>query len=229
MATPKKSKVASDDAAIDALVNQFKSHRHVFENLAEAVASELQRTPALKPLIHSIRYRTKDPEHLRDKLLRKRADALEGGEPFDVTPVNLFEKLTDLAGVRLIHLHTSQFPRIDNAIRSVLDEAKYLITEGPIANTWDSEYRDLFTGWGAIPIERESMYTSVHYILDPQRKTPVRCELQVRTLMEEVWGEVSHTVNYPHKTTNAIVKEQLKVLARFTSGCTRLVDTIFIE
>ena len=73
------------------------------------------------------------------------------------------------------------------------------------------------------------MYTSVHYILDPQRKTPVRVELQVRTLMEEVWGEVSHSMNYPHPTKNPIVEEQLKVLARFTSGCTRLVDTIFYK
>jgi len=137
--------------------------------------------------------------------------------------------LTDLAGIRLIHLHTSQFPEIDRAIRLALGDLGFAITEGPIANTWDDEYRELFSKWGATPVPRESMYTSVHYILDPQRKTPVRCELQVRTLMEEVWGEVSHTVNYPHKTTNAIVKEQLKVLARFTSGCTRLVDTIFIE
>ena len=49
----------------------------------------------------------------------------------------------------------------------------------------------------------------------------------VRTLAEELWGEVSHTVNYPHKTHSIACNEQLAALARVASGCTRLVDSIF--
>ena len=34
------------------------------------------------------------------------------------------------------------------------------------------------------------MYTSVHYVIGSASRTTVTCEIQVRTLMEEVWGEV---------------------------------------
>jgi hypothetical protein len=37
----------------------------------------------------------------------------------------------------------------------------------------------------------------------------------------------SYTIDYPEKTTSIACKEQLKVLARLTSSCIRLVDPIF--
>jgi putative GTP pyrophosphokinase len=46
--------------------------------------------------------------------------------------------------------------------------------------------------------------------------------------MEEVWGEVDHLINYPIPSTRLSSREQLKVLARVTSGATRLVDSIFL-
>jgi ppGpp synthetase/RelA/SpoT-type nucleotidyltranferase len=56
----------------------------------------------------------------------------------------------------------------------------------------------------------------------------VTCEIQVRTLMEEVWGEVDHELNYPVQTDVFSSREQLQVLARVTSSATRLVDSIFV-
>jgi putative GTP pyrophosphokinase len=50
----------------------------------------------------------------------------------------------------------------------------------------------------------------------------------VRTLAEELWGEVDHTVNYPEPSEVLACREQIKLLARLTSTCTRLVDSIFI-
>ena len=71
------------------------------------------------------------------------------------------------------------------------------------------------------------MYTSVHYVIESASRTKVTAEIQVRTLMEEVWGEVDHSMNYPHVTESLPCREQLKVLARVTSSATRLVDSIF--
>ena len=71
------------------------------------------------------------------------------------------------------------------------------------------------------------MYTSVHYVIEANTRTKYTCEIQVRTLMEEVWGEVDHRINYPYATDSLHCLEQIKVLARVTSGCTRLVDSIF--
>src|SRR5207249_475816 len=71
------------------------------------------------------------------------------------------------------------------------------------------------------------MYTTVHYVVRANQKTNVTCEVQVRTLMDEVWGEVSHRVNYPVESTNPLCQDQLKILARLTTGGARLVDSIF--
>ncbi len=68
---------------------------------------------------------------------------------------------------------------------------------------------------------------SVHYMLETNKITKITFELQVRTLMEEVWGEVSHRVGYEEEASNPRVDDQLKVLARLTSGSTRLVDCVF--
>jgi ppGpp synthetase/RelA/SpoT-type nucleotidyltranferase len=73
---------------------------------------------------------------------------------------------------------------------------------------------------------KPSFYTSVHYVILANRKTKITCEIQVRTLTEELWGEIDHLINYPHKTKILACKEQLATLARAASTCSRLVDSI---
>ena len=46
-------------------------------------------------------------------------------------------------------------------------------------------------------------------------------------MFEEIWGEIAHSINYPHPTESVACKEQLKVLAKFISTGTRLADSIF--
>jgi hypothetical protein len=75
--------------------------------------------------------------------------------------------------------------------------------------------------------DSKTMYTSVHYIVEANTKTKYTAEIQVRTLAEELWGEVDHTLNYPHESKVLACREQIKVLARVTSSCSRLVDSIF--
>ena len=66
------------------------------------------------------------------------------------------------------------------------------------------------------------------YLVKPNNKQSVIfCEIQVRTMFEENWGEIDHSINYPHPTENIACKEQLKVLAKLVSTGTRLSDSIF--
>jgi ppGpp synthetase/RelA/SpoT-type nucleotidyltranferase len=184
----------------------------------------------LKPLIHSGKYRTKDPTHLLDKLKRKDSERLalppEERPPL-LSIANLLERIDDLAGVRLLHLHTTQMEQIHPTILQILAQNRYTILEEPIVYFWDLENQGFFAALGINPVAQKRMYTSVHYVVSAANRPEMRIELQVRTLMEEVWGEVSHSINYPHETEVVSCREQLLALARFTSGCTRLVDSIF--
>lgn len=206
---------------IDEAVKRFGKARPLFESFAQALMAYFQNDPKLAPYIHFIKYRVKDAEHLRGKLIRKAQKGVA------VNGENLFDAITDLAGIRIIHLHTTQMEVIHQAILSILEEQQLNLVEEPNANCWDVEYEEIFKAYGIKPRSRSSMYTTVHYVIRANQKTNVSCEVQIRTLMDEVWGEVSHRVNYPEESPNLNCQDQLKVLARLTTGGTRLVDSIF--
>ncbi len=217
-----------DKHRIDDAVERFKSVRHNFEHLAKTVHALVSEHPLLSPLIHSVKWRVKDVEHLRHKLVRKAVERklTHGRKKPEIIASNVFDQIEDLAGVRILHLHTKQLEQIHTALLNVLGDQKWVV-EGPVASTWDDEYRKFFKSLGMETVSRDSLYTSVHYVISPNSRTPVKCELQVRTLAEEVWGEVSHTIDYPSQTKSVACKEQLRVLARLSSGYIRLVDSIF--
>lgn len=219
---------ARQEEKIDGLVMQYESERPKIKLFLEQVEIAIDGSADLKRNIHSIRTRLKDASHLRDKLRRKYAAAIKERKRFDITAANLLTKITDLAGARLLHLFTRQIGSIDSALRETIKEQSYSLVQGPFARTWDNESRDYFTNLGIETQDSPSMYTSVHYVVGSASRTKITCEIQVRTLMEEVWGEVDHSLNYPHPTDSTPCREQLKVLARVTSSASRLVDAIFV-
>jgi ppGpp synthetase/RelA/SpoT-type nucleotidyltranferase len=212
---------------IKALVDHYVSQRSVVETLLNGLSNHILGSKSLMHHIHSTKGRLKDADHLEDKLLRKLREAKEKNKAFDITEANLLFKINDLAGFRILHLHTGQIVSIDKELRAVLAEHKYKLFEKPEAKTWDDESREFFAKCGLKSVKSPSMYTSVHYVVESNSRTKMTCEIQVRTLAEELWGEVDHTMNYPHKTEIESCREQIKVLARATSTCSRLVDSIF--
>lgn len=213
---------------IDQLVKHYINNRHLFEVLLKSVETSVASSLKLRsPLIHSVKGRLKDPNHLKDKLNRKAIDGNGKGKAFAITTKNLFSKINDLAGFRIIHLHTTQFKEIDIELKNIFKEQAWVLHEGPIARSWDDETKQYFKEIGVGVSDSPNLYTSVHYIIKANSKNPITCEIQVRTLMEEVWGEVDHTINYPHKSQSSSCREQIKVLARVTSSSSRLVDSIF--
>jgi ppGpp synthetase/RelA/SpoT-type nucleotidyltranferase len=212
---------------IDQLVEEYLAKRSLVSRFLKQLYVALSESEALNALIHSTKYRLKEPEHLREKLARKIKDCKKKGLPFEINRENLLAKVTDLAGIRILHLYTRQFAAIDEVLREILAEDQYRLVEGPFARTWDDESREYFRSLGVDTQLSPNLYTSVHYVVESASRTKVTCEIQVRTLMEEVWGEVDHSINYPTPHDSLPCREQIKVLARVVSGATRLVDAIF--
>lgn len=212
------------------IVEDYEGLRTIFDQLGRFLVAHLTDDERLKQLIHSGKFRTKNPVHLLDKLERKEIKRLKlpaAKRPPLLRRSNFLEQIDDLVGVRILHLHTHQMAEIHPTILEILRQNRYQLKEDPFVYIWDIENREFFRGIGISPIEHDEMYTSVHYIVSPANRPEMRIELQVRTLMEEVWGEVSHAINYPHRTPVVSCRDQLLALARITSGCTRLVDSIF--
>ena len=208
---------------ISLAVEHFEKNRYQFEIVARNLVDCFSEDPKLGDMIHFIKYRVKKKQSLRGKL--ERLALAEGAIPIDQD--NLFDRVHDLAGVRIIHLHTDQIEEIHPQIQKILKDHRYDLAVPPVAYCWDVEYESMFRKLGLRTESQSSMYTTVHYDVRANTDTGIACELQVRSLADEVWGEVSHRVNYPVESQSDACRRQLKVLARLTSGCGRLVDSIF--
>jgi putative GTP pyrophosphokinase len=218
----------SERKLVREILAAYKTSLPVVTTFQQQLISALDGSDALADCIHSIKTRIKDQDHLRDKLYRKMAMCNRDGKAFKITPKNLLTTVNDIVGVRLLHLYTHQIRDIDTALRAIFEEYRYELLEAPFARTWDDESRAFFKSCGIETQESPTLYTSVHYVIGSASQTQVTCEIQVRTLSEEVWGEVDHTINYPTPSGVLACEEQLKVLARVTSSATRLVDSIFL-
>lgn len=206
------------------LISHFEEHQDQFELFRRQVfdffAAQKRFVSGHLPLVHSVKSRLKDPTHLREKIRRKWQDG-------PITVDTLFSRITDLAGVRVIHLYSQQFPIIHRAIQQHIQNGAWTLHEPPVAYSWDPEASRFFERLGLVAQQRDSYYTSIHYVVKPQISSELCCEIQVRTLFEEAWGEIDHALNYPQKTDLLPCREQLRVLAKLASTGTRLADSIF--
>ena len=219
----KRELTDADQNRIDGAVKHFEENRQRVATVAKSMIACFEDDSKLRQLIHFLKYRVKDPQSLRDKLFRMASN--DRYPPVDES--NLFQEVRDLAGIRIIHLHADQIADLHKRIMRVLDEHSYQLIGDPIAYCWDLDYQELFGKIGLNVQPQSSMYTTVHYDVLAHESSGIACELQVRSLADELWGEVSHRVNYPTESPSEACRDQLKVLARLTSGCGRLVDSIF--
>src|SRR3569832_1735484 len=83
-----------------------------YEADAKILQTRLLAHTELKKLVHSIKWRTKDPGHLHDKLIRKAESAIKEGSTFYFDAQNIFERLPDLACVRQKQQHKQQIEQI---------------------------------------------------------------------------------------------------------------------
>lgn len=209
---------------LDQLIATYENRRDEIDLFRRQVADFFLVTKRFNngrlPLVHSVKSRLKEPDHLREKLLRKWEDG-------PITPATLFSRITDFAGVRVIHLYSQQFRCIHSAIIEHVEQGYWHLNEPPVAFSWDPEATAFFNELELNAQTRDSYYTSIHYVVKPQPTTDLACEIQVRTLFEEAWGEIDHALNYPDSTDILACREQIRVLAKLASTGTRLADSIF--
>ena len=176
--------------------------------------------------IHSYRYRTKDVDHLLEKIERKQKENPEKFKGLDHT--NYYKFITDLIGIRVFflyredwkHFHeyiTSRFENntdiyvVDRLADFDEDENHYYIAERPkvYKRSGDSKIYDD----NEIEVKTEGIYRSLHYII---KYKGYYVEIQGRTLFEEGWGEIDHDIVYPHNQDDEMLIEYSKMLNRLS-------------
>ena len=193
-----------------------KDHERNFDRLAttaEFFAKTIQRFDG----VHSVRWRVKDTEHLLEKIVRKCADADSAEKYRNVSAENYFEIVTDLVGIRALHLFKDDCFNIHKELT-----ATWQPVETPIAYTRKGDYeafKEQLANAGLDAKDHPAGYRSLHYVVEskPTQRT-IRAEIQVRTLFEEGWSEIDHTVRYPNFANDALTAYLLTIFNRMAGS-----------
>jgi ppGpp synthetase/RelA/SpoT-type nucleotidyltranferase len=170
--------------------------------------------------VHSVRARMKHPSHLDDKIGRKWDKTDDDSKRWKAKPLKqkldeFFEDFQDLAGARILTLYRADILIVDGLVR---DHAGWRLVGRPIARYDEKRTgdRDWFGGHGFKTHADENGYASVHYILQRAGRGALACEvceLQVRTIHEEAWGEFSHELKYPHEVLDRLASDLITELS----------------
>lgn len=192
-----------------AIQEDFKNKYSGYEQAAQAITNVMLKTPS----VHSVRYRVKDSTHLMEKIVRKRLLDRERNIIVD----NYEQEVTDLAGIRVLHLFKSDWRRIHKFITET-----WALHEQPVAyyREGDSaEVLGMFTKQDCSVKQHPAGYRSVHYIVKTSLTKAQRLvEIQVRTIFEEGWSEVDHKLRYPNSSDNPLTNELLLMLNRLAGS-----------
>lgn len=173
---------------------------------------------------HSIRGRVKLPEHLIEKIIRKRGQE-HSYKYKDIDVSNYKSIVRDLVGIRILVLAKEDWESIFNKVIEIFpsdNESEIRMEENPKAYT---RYGDRNIYNGKIEAAHSNKgYRSQHYVVYFQG---IYCEIQVRTLAEEVYGEFDHEVKYPYREKNKFLIRYTNILSQLLDSVDELLSTCF--
>lgn len=182
------------------------------EKEAEYIVAKLIDTKCA----HSVRRRVKKPKHLIEKIIRKGKKYTALG----ITVDNYKKIVTDLIGIRVLHLFKDEWVEIHNDIMGLWD-----IRETPQINIRRGDYnitelQESIADLNCEIVVREHGYRSVHYLISMPvtKENEVLVEIQVRTVFEEAWSEIDHLMRYPYDVDNPAITEYLAIFNRIVGS-----------
>ncbi|SFY12137.1 RelA/SpoT domain-containing protein [Pseudomonas sp. NFACC36] len=190
----------ADWVQLSLIANDFISQLPALTSAAEQISSRVRTFDG----VHSVRWRIKDVNHLLKKIVRKKLSDPVKEKWATISVENYLDVVTDLVGVRALHLFKDECVGIDSSICDVWETCESVIVyirkgDDPIATILER---------GGRAEVHDAGYRSIHYIIKSQpEKKILKAEIQVRTIFQEAWSEIDHKVKYPDHTKN----EQIKV------------------
>ncbi|NBC33282.1 MAG: hypothetical protein GVY13_11460 [Alphaproteobacteria bacterium] len=214
------------------------------------IMSELYDNEDVLSSALSMKSRIKERRSILRKVLKKRAEGMSDFQP---------EHLNDILGIRIVTYFQSGVTKTVNEIlKMVKHESQYrspfikdLLIESviytsrpendPLSITESVRKVILDAGLSNVPrIEgKETQYSSVHLILGCKSKIEKEensdedfvfpFEIQVRSTLEEAWGEIDHRLRYSisrGSASNITWNKHLNALKAMMDGCIQYVEVI---
>ncbi|MEH7855529.1 RelA/SpoT domain-containing protein [Bacillus thuringiensis] len=219
-----KQEYKNAEISWDSLLEIHTDYLSYKESL-DATAEYLSKMLRTHPAAHTVRSRVKDSEHLIDKIIRKTIREKRKNPDYYIDVDNYKSEITDLIGIRVLHLYKDQAAPIDKFIRDTWDlreKCTIYYRQGDYSKQEEPEDNDLFN-FKVHPFG----YRSWHYLISSQATKNVHiAEIQVRTIFEEGWSEIDHQLRYPNNMNDVHLTKQLLVLNRVAGSADEMATVI---
>ena len=199
----------------EAILISFLNEKEKYRKLAEYIVQLIRDDPSSpKESLHTIVYRIKDELRLIEKI-EGQNEALKAGASL-ISEKNYQLKIGDLLGVRMICLRLSDIEKVE-AYLGLLSEEKILrFVKGPDRKKSFILPLDPGESISAGIDLTYSGYSSIHYQVElggnsdvPSGLEDLQFELQLRTILEEAWGEIDHKYRYVRSRSGVALPEYI--------------------
>lgn len=203
---------------LEKIYDDYSMYRKSYETQANLIANILREHKK----VHSVKARVKDENHLIEKIIRKTEDRRKKyGQDFNFTLDNYKDEITDLVGIRVIHIFKEDWQEIHNFITKMWNVKEI------VANIRKGDNIKTFEELGIEVCSRLSGYRSVHYLVESYPTTEkVITEVQVRTIFEEGYGEIDHQLRYSLNEIPEILEQNLMLLNRIAGSSDEMASLI---
>ncbi|MCH7395938.1 hypothetical protein MMP66_16930 [Acinetobacter dispersus] len=149
------------------------------------------------------------------KIVRKRCESKVARKYQDISVENYKSVITDLIGVRAIHLFKNDWYNVHQHILS-----NWKPNERVTVYFRDGDNIAMFSGHKCKTVKHKAGYRSIHYIIPVNKidNNKIACEIQTRTLFEEGWSEIDHRVRYPNFLDDENLKKYLDIFNRLAGS-----------
>jgi putative GTP pyrophosphokinase len=183
---------------LEAIFEDYLKIKEALDHTGQSVVKILFTPEAKDSGVHSVRYRVKDAHGLIEKIIRRK---IETPSKKNLSVSDYREEITDLIGVRALHVFKQDWYGVGNFIKGKWDFKNGHKKPIVYHRAGDSSaYLDECKGNGCSVKEHPKGYRSIHYIIQVSATKEVHyVEIQVRTIYEEGWSEIDHKIRYSSK------------------------------
>lgn len=196
-------------------------------NVAETLQHDPEVADEVRPLVV---WRVKTSKSLRRKLRATFASGQEGQElrDYPLSPRTLVEYVQDLGGVRVIVHDRSRVDTMVELLKRKVDEGSWVHYRTKVF-AWDRDLQEVGelddgveVAWG-----KRGSYRSRHIVVGDSPHTPIRCEVQFRSVIEEAMFEANHRLIYrPRQEGQAPSPQAKQTLGPLTEMFTAADDLV---
>jgi len=199
----------------DEILISFFKEKEKYEKLAGYIVRLIRDDPsAPKDSIHTVLYRIKDKDRLLEKIDQENSNSAI--DATSITYKNYQKRIEDIIGIRIICLRLSDILKVETYLDLLVEEKILQFMRKPDhkrsfvlpINPGEAAPQNLnlqYTG-----------YSSVHFQIKLGENSDVsdafkriQVELQLRTILEEAWGEIDHKYRYAYSRIGETIPEHI--------------------